>query len=125
MRRPVSATRRTSGDSATIVVRAGERDLGAITQMGSEIDDTLSGNFANRPAFTDFAATFLSLAKATEAGDADAVAAVRAELKAADIEVWHTVHEMRIDEPGTLTISGGRARFRPNGAFLMMRTGGL
>ncbi len=125
MRRPVSATRRTSGDSATIVVRAGERDLGAITQLGSEIDDNLSGNFANRPAFTDFAATFLSLAKATEAGDADAVAAVRAELKAADIEVWHTVHEMRIDEPGTLTISGGRARFRPNGAFLMMRTGGL
>ncbi|MEZ5849486.1 MAG: hypothetical protein R3D68_02385 [Hyphomicrobiaceae bacterium] len=125
MRRPVSATRRTSGDSATIVVRAGERDLGAITQLGSDEADTLSGNFVNRPAYTDFAETFVGLARALQAGDGDAVAAARAALKAADIQVWHTVHEMQIDDPGTLTISGGRARFRPNGAFLMMRTGGL
>lgn len=123
--RPVSVTRRTSGDTATILVRAGDRDLGAITQLGSDAGDTLSGSFVNRPAFADFVDAFRELATATELADAAAVATSVAGLAAQGIQVWHSIHEMRIDDPGSLVIAGGRARFRPNAAFLMMRTGGL
>lgn len=123
--RPVTVTRRTVGDTSQILVRAGERELGAITQLGSGEDDTLSGNFANRPAFVDFTAVFHELARAIDSNDAPAIAARRTELAGLGVEVWHKVHDMRIDDPGTLTISAGRARFRPNAAFLMMRTGGL
>ena len=121
----VSVTRRTSGDSATIIVRAGDKDLGAIANLGTDDDDMLSGNFANRPAFADFAEIFRVLTEALQRADADASATARASLEAASVGIWHSVHDMRIDEPGTLTIAGGRARFRANAAFLMMRTGGL
>ena len=123
--RPVTVSRRTSGDTAAIVVRAGDKDLGMVTQMGSDSDDTLSGNFSHRPAFTDHAGDFRALAEALQAGDARAIAAARVTLDALAVQVWHSVHDMRIDEPGTLAIAAGRARFRPNAAFLMMRTGGL
>jgi hypothetical protein len=123
--RPVSVTRRTSGDTATILVRAGEKDLGAITQLGSDADDTLAGNFVNRPAFADVGTVFHELARAEQDGEQDKARTLRAEIAALGVEVWHSVHDMRIDEPGTLTIAAGRARFRPNAAFLMMRTGGL
>lgn len=123
--RPVSVTRRTSGDTAAILVRAGDRDLGAITQMGNDGGDTLSGNFVNRPAFTDFVDQFRALEQASSGGDPAAIASARAAIDGAQIQVWHSVHDMRIDEPGTLIIVQGRARFRPNSAFLMMRTGGL
>jgi hypothetical protein len=123
--RPVSVTRRTSGDTATILVRAGDRELGAITGLGSGDGDSLEGSFANRPAFVDFTAAFRAHADAVEKGDAALIAAETAALAKLGVEVWHTVHDMRIDQPGSLAISGGRARFRPNDAFLMMRTGGL
>ena len=123
--RPVSVTRRTSGDTATILVRAGDKDLGAITQLGQEVDDTLGGNFVNRPAFADLAPAFRAHYEARIAGEADRIATALAALAPHRIEVWHSVHDMRIDEPGTLVIGAGRARFRPNAAFLMMRTGGL
>lgn len=123
--RPVSVTRRTSGDTATIVVRAGGKDFGAITQLGSDTGDMLAGNFVNRPAFADVAAIFHEHAEATRRADQAAIAARQAELDSLGIEVWHSAHDMRIDEPGTLSIAAGRARFRPNAAYLMMRTGGL
>lgn len=123
--RPVNLTRRSTGDTAQIVVRAGDKDLGAITQLGDDGTDRLAGNFANRPAFADVADLFAALSKAVTSGDAAAIAACRDKLAPLALEVWHSVHEMRIDEPGTLTIGGGRASFKPNGAFLMMRTGGL
>jgi phosphatidylglycerol lysyltransferase len=39
--------------------------------------------------------------------------------------VYHLQHDMRIDRPATVQILGGEARFTPNDAYLMMRTGGL
>ena len=123
--RPVHVTRRTSGDSATIIVRAGDKDLGVIASLGSDAGDMLSGSFSNRPAFIDFADLFRTLAEPHQKPDADAVTAARASLEAASVGVWHSAHDMRIDEPGTLVIAGGRARFRANAAFLMMRTGGI
>ena len=124
-KRPVAVTRRISGDTAPIVLRAGDKDLGAITQLGSDSDDTLSGNFVNRPAFGDLADAFRAHAQAIERDDVAAIAAGLATLEPHGIHVWHSVHDMRIDEPGTLTVAAGRARFKPNAAFLMMRTGGL
>ncbi|MFM9938809.1 MAG: hypothetical protein ACKVP7_04855 [Hyphomicrobiaceae bacterium] len=123
--RPVSVTRRSTGDTAQIIVRAGDKELGAITQLGSDGTDTLSGNFTNRPAFADVAAVFNELAKAVAANDAVTVNERRAEIAKLGIEVWHSVHDMRIDEAGSLAIAGGKASFRPNGAFQMMRTGGI
>lgn len=123
--RPVSVMRRTSGDTAQIVVRVGDKDIGAITQLASDSGDTLSGAFVNRPAYADVAAIFNELARAIAASDGVAEQARRAEIASLGIEVWHSVHDMRIDEPGSVVIAGGRASFRPNGAFLMMRTGGL
>lgn len=129
MRRPAGRTaqvsRRSSGDTAAVLVRAGDKEFGAITQLGSEENDMLSGNFANRPAFADVADLFLALGASPDGADSAASRAARAQLDSLGLEVWHSVHEMRIDEPGTLTIAGGRARFRANAAFHMMRTGGL
>ena len=123
--RPVSVTRRTTGDTASIIVRAGDKQFGAITQLGPDADDALSGSFVHRPAFGDVAAVFNELARAIQAADPGAIASRREELAQLGVEVWHSVHDMRIDAPGSLTIAAGRARFRPNDAFLMLRTGGL
>ena len=123
--RPVSVTKRTSGDTAPIVVRAGDKDLGTITNLGSDAGDTLSGNFSNRPAFADLVDAFRAVAEASQAGNPSGLTAAHAELEKHAVHVWHSVHDMRIDEPQTLTIVAGRVRFRPNAAFLMMRTGGL
>jgi hypothetical protein len=123
--RPVSSTRRTSGDTAEITVRAGAKDIGTISRLGAEEGDRLGGSFNNRPAFADVAAVFAEHARAVASGDAADAAARATEIVALGCEVWHSVHDMRIDEPGTLLIGAGRASFRPNGAFLMMRTGGL
>lgn len=123
--RPVNVTKRTSGDTAAILVRAGDKDLGAVSQLGGDSDDTLSGGFANRPAFADLADVFRSLANALQGNDPAAIAAARITLETQAVHVWHSVHDMRIDEPQTLSIVAGRVRFRPNSAFLMMRTGGL
>jgi hypothetical protein len=123
--RPVSVTRRTSGDTSQIIVRAGDRDLGAIAGLGSGDGDGLEGRFTNYPAYVDFTDAFRDYAEAVEKGDAALIAAKFDALQKLGVEVWHKVHDMRIDRPGSLTISGGRARFKPNDAFLMMRTGGL
>lgn len=123
--RPVTVTKRSSGDTAAVHVRAGDKDLGSIKQLGSGSDDKLAGGFGNSPAFADFADSFRDLADALQRQDTGAIAAAHAALEARSIHVWHAVHDMRIDEPGTLSIAGGRAQFRANAAYLMLRTGGL
>ncbi len=127
MRSPArrSATIRKAADADVVEVRAGDKVLGAVPRIESETGDTMSGAFANHPAFTDFVAAFRDLARAAQFGDAEARARVSADLEAQGVQVWHTAHDMRIDQPHSLTIVDGRARFRANDAFLMMRTGGL
>ncbi len=123
--RPVSVTKRSSGDSAAVNVRAGDKVLGSIAQLGSGSDDRLAGGFSNTPAFADYADTFRALADALQGHDTGAIAAAQADLEARAVHVWHSVHDMRIDEPGSLSIAGGRTQFRANAAYLMLRTGGL
>jgi len=123
MRRSVTIKR--SADGGVIEVRAGDKVLGQVSGLQGHSDVLMTGTFAHRPAFADFSAEFLRLARALEAGSSDEAAAIRAGLEAAHVEVWHTSHDMRIDKPQSLLISGGQARFAPNDAFIMMRTGGL
>lgn len=118
-------TRRTTGDSAQVLVRAGDKVLGSVARLAGDDGAVMAGAFTHRPAYADFVELFARLDKATAAGDAAAIEAARAGIDAARIEVFHTVHEMRLDQPGSLVITGGEVRFRPTDSFLMMRTGGL
>lgn len=118
-------TRRTTGDSAQVLVRSGDKVLGAVARLAGDDGAVMAGAFTHRPAYADYAELFTRLDRATAAGDAAAAATARAEIDAARIEVFHTVHEMRLDQPGSLVIAGGEVRFRPTDSFLMMRTGGL
>jgi hypothetical protein len=124
---PVGATvtRRTTGDTAQVLIRAGDKILGQVARLTGDMGALMSGTFTHRPAFTDLVDVFQRLERATAAGDTAAAAAARAEIDAAGVEVWHTVHEMRLDQPGSLVIAAGEVRFRPTDSFLMMRTGGL
>jgi hypothetical protein len=123
MRRSVTVKRST--DANAIEVRARETTLGQITRVAMHSDTQATGSFTHRPAYADFAADFLALARALDAGRADDEAAIRRRFAEAELQVWHTTHDMRIDRPGSLAIVDGEARFAPNDAFLMMRTGGL
>ncbi len=119
-------TVRQSGDTGTIEIRSGEKVLGVVTGLATQADDRMGGSFNHRPAYADYAALFHELERALAAPAAAAeVLARRDALEAAKIEVWHVVHEMRIDTAGSLAIVAGKVTFQPNGAFLMMRTGGL
>ena len=83
----------------------------------------MSGSFTHRPAFVDFSELFDRLERVLAAGEpADAI---RAEIAERGIEVWHATHDMRLDQPGSLSIGGGEIKFRATDAFLTMRTGGL
>lgn len=129
MRRPRPQRRsvsvKLSADGGLIEVRANDKVLGEVARLQSESDQAMSGGFSHRPAYADYAPLFLQLARALDAGNAEEAAGVRDRLEAQGVEVWHTSHEMRIDRPQSLVIKDGKARFAPNDAFIMMRTGGL
>jgi hypothetical protein len=114
-----------SADGGLIEIRAGEKVLGQVSGLASHSDTVMTGTFAHRPAYADFAPVFLKLARALGAGQGDEAGVLREELEAASVEVWHTSHDMRIDRPRSLVIADGAVTFAPNDAFLMMRTGGL
>lgn len=129
MRRPRPQRRsvsvKLSADGGIVEVRANDKVLGEVARLQSETDSTMTGAFSHRPAFADYAPSFIELARALDAGHTDAVAEVRDRLEAQGVEVWHTSHDMRIDRPHSLVIADGKVRFAANDAFLMMRTGGL
>lgn len=102
-------------------VRIGETELGRIGSLTAALDGALWGTFEHRPAFADHAERFIARARAE--GTAEAAALAR-EMEGVGIHVWHGVHQMRIDVPGTLSIAKGQARFRPTDTFTMIRTGG-
>lgn len=122
--RPSNTTRRTTGDTAAVLVRAGDKVLGAVARLsGDEVGDRMSGSFTHRPSFVDYADMFQRLQKAIDTNEP--TDDTRAEIEAAGIEVWHSVNDMRLDRPQSIGITGGEVHFRPNDAFIMMRTGGL
>ncbi|MGD9803732.1 MAG: hypothetical protein AB7E81_10730 [Hyphomicrobiaceae bacterium] len=129
MRRPRpqrrSASVRVSADGGIVEVRANDKTLGEVVRLQSQSETVMYGSFSHRPAYADYAPLFLQLARAIDAGETEKEANVRARLESQGVEVWHTSHEMRIDRPQSLVIADGKARFAPNDAYLMMRTGGL
>jgi len=129
MRRPRpqrrSASVKLSADGGVIEVRANDKTLGEVARLQSQSDNVMQGAFSHRPAYADYAPLFLQMARAIDAGEAAAATDASARLESQGVEVWHTSHDMRIDRPKSLVIADGKARFAPNDAFLMMRTGGL
>ena len=122
--RPTNTTRRTTGDTAAVLVRAGDKVLGSVARLaGGDVGDRMSGSFTHRPSFVDYAEMFQRLQTAIETNDP--TDDIRAEIEAAGIEVWHSINDMRLDRPQSIEITGGEVHFRPNDAFVMMRTGGL
>jgi hypothetical protein len=111
-----------------VELRAGESVLGTLANLREAGGDVgMLARFENAPAFVDHRDTFRQLAKALEAGEGgrEETARLRGVLEAAGVHVHHVLHDMRIDEPASLTLIGGEVRFRPTGSFLMMRSGGL
>lgn len=116
-----------SGDVA-IELRAGEAVIGRLVDMREAIGHQgMVARFENTPAFVDHRDTFRALAKALGGGEGSGAEAarLRAELERAGVHVHHAIHDMRIDEPATISLVAGEVRFKANGAFAMMRSGGL
>jgi hypothetical protein len=120
MRRAITICKST--DTGVVSIRSGEKVLGAVGRLEGGEGASFEGNFTHTPAYADFADLFAALARAQ--GPADAMA-LHQRIEEAGVVVWHGAHDMRIDKPGTLTISGGRARFLASDTFIVMRTGGL
>lgn len=122
-----SITIRKRADAGGISVRCGDTTLGTVTGLSGGADSGMTGLFTHTPAYVEHAERFIALARALGAGGervAEA-AALRAESERLGIHVYHEVHDMRIDVPGSLEIAAGEVRFQAADAFLMMRTGGL
>lgn len=122
-----SVTIRKRADAGGISVRCGDTTLGTITGLSGGTDSGMTGLFTHTPAYVEHAERFIALARAAAGGPALAgeTEALRTENERLGIHVYHAVHDMRIDVPGSLEITAGEARFRAADAFLMMRTGGL
>ncbi|HRD76213.1 MAG TPA: hypothetical protein PK264_09770, partial [Hyphomicrobiaceae bacterium] len=119
MRRAV-VTRR-SNDTGGAVLRSGERELATLGSLRADDDGTMASTFTHRPAFADVADEMRRLAAAS----GDEALAIAAEIDRAGVHVWHSVHNMRIDRPGSIRLVKGEIRFAPTDAFLVMRSGGL
>lgn len=129
MRRGRTFTINKTADSGGVSLRTGQTVLGRLLNMreGFSAQEGMTAKFESAPAFVDHRDRCKALADALKLGpDGAAEAArLRQEIEALGVHVYHDVHDMRIDEPASVVISGGEVRFRPTGAFLMMRSGGL
>lgn len=112
-------------DQAGVTLRIGDTVLGHVANLAGESGQEMTGRFTNTPAFADHADHFARLAKAQAEHDEVVAAALADEVEALGIHLHHSVHDMRIDRPGSLAIKGGIVRFLPNDSFLILRSGGL
>lgn len=118
-----SVTVRKTPDAGVVSVRAGDKVLGTVQRLAGEASAIMTGGFTHLPAFADVAPLFARLERAMAAGDPED--AIRAEIEAAGVHVWHAAHEMRLDQARSISIGAGEVRFRATDAFVMLRTGGL
>jgi hypothetical protein len=105
--RTVTVRRREGGG---MTVRCGEAVLGFVTQLQGG-DEEMQGRFAPGPHY----AAHAQLVRQRTA----------AENERQGLHVFSSVHDMRIDVEETLVIEGETVRFRPAGAFIVLRSGGL
>jgi hypothetical protein len=107
MARIVTVHRKEGGG---ITVRCGDDIVGFVTRLEGT-DEEMRGHFARGPKFVTHAQLL---------AEADA-----AEREKRGMHVFSSVHDMRIDAEETLVIEADQVRFRPAGAFIVLRSGGL
>ena len=107
MARIVTVHRKEGGG---ITIRCGEAVVGFVTQLQGG-DEEMQGRFARGPQYA-------AHAQLVTQGTA-------AENERQGMHVFSSVHGMRIDDEETLVIEGETVRFRPAGAFIVLRSGGL
>ncbi len=93
-----------------ITVRCGSEVVGFVTRLDGG-DERMSGNFAAGPAHKQHQAVLA-------AGDTT-------QIEEAGLHVYSSVHDMRIDNEGSLAVEGDKVHFRPASAFIVLRSGGL
>lgn len=120
-----TVTVRRNTDTAGLSLRRGDDVLGQIGRVGDDTAEWLAGTFTHTPAFSEQAQLFQALEAANAAGDTPKAEQIAAEIEKLDIHVHHGGHDMRIDDPGTVTVSKGRLRFRASPAYQTLRNGGL
>ena len=120
-----TVTVRRNADTAGLSLRRGQDILGHIGRVGDDTAEWLAGSFTHTPAFSEQAPLFQALDLAKTAGDTAKAAELSAEIEKLDIHVHHGGHDMRIDDPGSVTVAKGQVRFRASPAFQILRNGGL
>jgi hypothetical protein len=107
MARTVTVRRKEGGG---ITVRSGDDIVGFVTRLEGG-DEQMRGHFARGPQYAPYA-------QLVTGGTA-------VEKEKRGMHVYSSVHDMRIDDEETLVIEGDEVRFRPAGAFIVLRSGGL
>jgi hypothetical protein len=120
-----TVTVRKNTDTAGLSLRRGDDILGHIGRVGDDTAEWLTGNFTHTPAYSEQVHLFQALETAKTAGDAAKARDIAAEIEKLDIHVHHGGHDMRIDDPCSVTVSKGQVRFRAAPAFQILRNGGL
>lgn len=120
-----TATVRQNANLSGISLRRGDDVLGTIGRIGDDTAEWLAGTFAHTPAFSEQAPLFAGLEAAKAAGDTAKAEQIAADIEKLDIHVHHGGHDMRIDDPGTVSLAKGQVRFRASPAFQTLRNGGL
>jgi hypothetical protein len=93
-----------------LTVRCGDDIVGFVTRLEGG-DEEMRGHFTRGPHYP----THAQLVTAASA----------AEREKGGMHVYSSVHDMRIDAEETLVIEADQVRFRPAGAFIVLRSGGL
>ena len=91
-------------------MRCGDDVVGFVTRLEGA-DEEMRGYFTRGPQYATHAQLVTK---------ADAV-----EREKRGMHVFSSVHDMRIDDEGTLVVEDDKVRFRPAAAFLVLRSGGL
>ena len=120
-----TVTVRKATDVQGLTLRRGDDVLGLIGRVADDTAAWLAGNFSHTPAFSEQAEMFAALDAAKAAGDATKAEEIADAIEKLDIHVHHGGHDMRIDDPGSVSVNKGQVRFRASPAFQILRNGGL
>jgi hypothetical protein len=120
-----TATVRRNTDTQGLTLRRGDDVLGQIGRVADDTAEWLAGNFSHTPAFSEQAELFTALDAAKAAGDAAKAKEIADKIEKLDIHVHHGGHDMRIDDPLSVSVIKGQVRFRASPAFQILRNGGL
>jgi hypothetical protein len=93
-----------------ISVRCGSDIVGTVTQLEGG-NEQMSGRFTRGAQYDKYA-------RLLGAGD-------KAAREKAGLHIFSAVHDMRIDQEETLEVDADVVRFKPDAAFIVLRSGGL